>query len=56
MTKKKKKKNKSRTIGEMCGSRALWMINPVSRIKEGKKGKNDRKKVKEKIRKGDYDV
>ena len=52
---KKKKKKKGRTIGEMCGSRAVWEINPITRVKEGKKKKNDRKKVKQKLKGGNYD-
>ncbi|AYP68144.1 hypothetical protein PQE75_gp012 [Bacillus phage vB_BcoS-136] len=51
----KKKKKKKRTIGEMCGSRATWNINPITRVKEDKKGKNDRKEVKRKIKRGDFD-
>lgn len=44
---KKKKKKKRNTIGATTNSRGTWGdISPVTRIKENKKKKNDRKKVK----------
>lgn len=50
---KKKKRKKPKTIGEMTNSRGEWLMNPLTRVKESQKGYN-RKKDKDKIRKGDY--
>lgn len=50
------KKKRRKNIGKMTGSREMWAINPVTRIKQSKKRKNDRKRVKEKLKSGDYDV
>jgi hypothetical protein len=50
----KKKKNKRNTIGVMTQNRGA--MPPPQRADEVKKKKNDRKKVKEKLRNGDYDV
>ena len=51
---KKKKKNKRNTIGVMTQSRGVMPPPTVADVV--KKRKNDRKKVKDKLRKGDYDV
>lgn len=48
-----KKRKKKKTIGSMSNSRGKWGINPVTKVKDNKKRKNDRKKVKEKIKNGD---
>lgn len=40
-------------IGEKSNSRAVWQIKPVTKVKDSKK-KYDRKKDKQKLRKGDY--
>jgi hypothetical protein len=46
-----KKKKWKVTIGGITNSRGTWGdINPVTRIKENKKKKNDRKKVKTNIK------
>lgn len=39
----------------MANSRGTWQMNPVTRIKESERRKNNRKKVKERIRNGDYE-
>ncbi len=45
------KKNKERqTIGKMSNSRGTWEINPVTKIKENSRKKNDRKKVKQSLK------
>jgi hypothetical protein len=49
----KKKKRRAKTIGEMTNSRGEWQINPITRVRDGKKGYN-RKKEKHKLRRGDY--
>jgi hypothetical protein len=54
MAKTKKKKNKRKTIGVMTQSRGT--MPPPQRADVVKKKKNDRKQVKDKLRKGDYDV
>lgn len=48
-----KKNRKSRTISEMTGTRRA-MPMPTKRV-EDKRKKNDRKKVKQKIRQGQYE-
>jgi hypothetical protein len=53
---KKKKNKKKKRIGEMTNSRGTWGgISPITRIKEGKKKNNDRRAVRDRIKKGDYD-
>lgn len=40
----------------MTQSRGDWNgINPITRIKEGKKKKNERKEIKRKLKEGDFD-
>lgn len=51
-----KKKKKRRTIGAMSNSRAMWQRKPQTQVVPNKKRKNDRKKAKEKIKRGDYDA
>lgn len=53
----KKKNKKASTIGEMTNSRGVWSRKPITQVVDnGKwKNKNDRKKVKENIKKGNYD-
>lgn len=51
---KSKKKSKRKTIGVMTQNRGA--MPPPTVADENKRRKNDRKKVKERIRKGDYDV
>lgn len=55
---KKKKKKKKRTIGAMSNSRLMWDRKPQTQVVSNGKRKRDkdRKKVKEKLKKGDYDV
>lgn len=57
MTKpKKRRKRKPKTIGRMTQSRGDWNgINPVTKIKEGKKKRNERKEIKRKLKEGDFD-
>jgi len=50
----KKKKNKRKTIGVMTQSRGTMPPPTVADVV--KKRKNDRKKVKEKLKRGDYDI
>jgi hypothetical protein len=50
----KTKKKKKRTIGVMTQSRGV--MPPPQRADVVKKKKNDRKAVRDKLRKGDYDV
>lgn len=52
----KRRKKKKRTIGEMCNSRALWERKPQTQVVDNGKKKKDRKKIKEKLKSGDYDV
>jgi hypothetical protein len=49
-----KKKKKPTTISEMTGSRGY--MPPPQRADVVKKGKNDRKSVRQKLKRGDYDV
>lgn len=49
-----KKKNKKQTIGVMTQSRGSMPPPTVADVV--KKKKNDRKNVKQKLKKGDYDV
>jgi hypothetical protein len=52
---KNTKKNKKKTIGVMTQSRGV--MPPPARADEDKKRKSDdRKKVKQKLKSGDYDV
>lgn len=52
------KRKAKRTIGEMTNSRALWERNPITQVVDNskKKSEKNRSKVKEKIKRGDYDV
>ena len=50
-----KRKRKSKTIGEMTNSRGTWQINPITRVKEGKRKYESRKKAKQKIKNGEYE-
>ncbi len=50
----KKKKRKIKTISDMTGSRGV--LPPPTIADVVKKKKNDRKEVKRKLRKGDYDI
>lgn len=34
-----KKNKRSQTIGEMCNSRQVWMMKPVTQVVKNKKGK-----------------
>ena len=52
---KKKKNKKPKRIGQMTNSRGEWHINPVTKVKEGKKNKHNRQEEKNKIRNGEYD-
>jgi hypothetical protein len=52
----KNKKKKKRTIGEMTNSRKMWERKPQTQVVENKRRKNDRKKIKERIKMGCYDV
>ena len=54
MAKKKSKKRNPKTISQMTGTRG--MLPPPTVADVVKKKKNDRKDVKRKLRKGDYDV
>lgn len=48
-----KKKKKKKTIGEMSNTRAVWSINPTTKVKDNNKGKGSYKRIK--MRKGmDY--
>jgi len=48
-------KKKKKTIGSITNSRNNWgTISPVTKIKEDKKKKNNRKEVKDKLRRGDF--
>lgn len=49
----KKKNSKPKTISRMCGSRGV--LPPPTVKDEVRKKKNDRHKVKQKLKKGDYD-
>lgn len=49
------KKRKKRTIGAMSKSRVLWERKPQTQIVPNNRRKNDRKRVKERLRRGDYD-
>lgn len=55
MARKSKKNKKAKTIGEMTNSRGLWEMNPITRIKQSERKKNDRREAKDRIRKGDFD-
>lgn len=50
---RKTKKKKRKTIGKMTGEREMWKINPVTRVKQNKR--INRKRVKERLKKGEYD-
>lgn len=50
-----RKRKKKRTIGAMSNSRGLWQRKPQTQVVPNNKRKNDRKRAKEKIRRGDYD-
>lgn len=56
MAKKRKKRNKRRTIGVMSNSRVLWERKPQTQVVPNKKRRNDRKRAKERLKQGDYDV
>lgn len=50
------KKKKKRTIGEMTNSRQLWERKPQTQVVDNKRRRNNRKKVRERIKQGDYDI
>lgn len=52
----KKRKKKKRTLGAMSQTRVLWQRKPQTQVVPNKKRKNDRKRAKEKLKQGDYDV
>ena len=52
---KKKNKKRNKRIGTMSQTRAMWERKPQTQVVPNKKRKNDRKRVKEKIRQGIYD-
>lgn len=54
MAKIKTKKSKRKTIGKMTQSRGI--MPPPQRADVVRKKKNDRKDVKRKLKKGDYDI
>lgn len=49
------KKKKRKTIGKMANSRIMWARKPQTQVVGNGKRKNDRKQVKDRIRKGEYD-
>lgn len=50
-----KKRKKPKTIGEMTQSRGEWTLNPVTRVVQDKKKKQDRKRIKEALKTGVYE-
>ena len=48
-------RNKRKTIGKMTKTRAMWQINPVTRVVPNKKKQENRSNVKVKLKKGDWD-
>lgn len=50
------KKKKKRTIGAMTNGREMWERKPQTQVVPNGRRKNDRKKVKDRIKRGDYDV
>lgn len=46
---------KKKTIGKMSNSRMMWEINPVNRIKPGKRKEMNRRKTKEMLKSGKWD-
>lgn len=55
MARKKRKRKKRSTIGAMTQTRGLWKRKPQTQIAPNKKRKNDRKTVKEMLKRGNYD-
>jgi len=53
---KKKRKKKKRTLGAMSNSRVMWERKPQTQVVPNNKRKNDRKEVKAKLKRGDYDI
>lgn len=44
-----------KTIGKMTKSRAVWAINPVTRVKKSKQKYPNRQQAKVALRKGNWD-
>lgn len=58
MSKRRKEKRKSsrKTLGAMSKTRMMWAIKPQTQVVQNgkKKQEKNRKKVKEKLKRGDY--
>lgn len=50
------KKNKKKTLGTMSNTRMMWQINPVTRVKPHKSKYLSRKKAKEALKSGKWDI
>lgn len=50
-----KKVKKRKTLGKMSNSRAVWEINPVTRVKESKGRFQKRSDVKQKLKQGKWE-
>lgn len=55
MAREKRKRKKRSTIGAMTQTRVLWERKPQTQVVPNKRRKNDRKIVKEMLKRGDYD-
>lgn len=55
MARKKRKRKKRSTIGAMTQTRVLWERKPQTQVVPNERRKNDRKIVKEMLKRGDYD-
>lgn len=52
---KKTKRKKHNTIGVMTQTRVLWERKPQTQVVPNKRRKNDRKRMKEMLKRSDYD-